>query len=624
MKKQATGNREQGTEYRDRGTKGPRDQGTARGRRWAGPLLILVAAALAIVPLLVRGTSCGHDFDFHLVSWIDALNSWRHGIVYPHWATTPNYNAGEPRFVFYPPLTWMLGAALGAVMPWTWVATAMTFLLLAGTGLATRALARQALTDGTATLAGCVAIFSGYTLYTVYERSAFAELAGGIWIPLLLFLMLREEGPGRRLLDGSAGWLALVIAAAWLSNAPVGVMASYLLAAMAMVVALMRRSWKPLVLAAAGAALGMGLAAFYLVPAAVEQKWVDIRQATGDPGEQIQNSFLFGHHADPELAMHDAELHRVSWIAVAMLAALAVAIVVSWRRGKLPVGRSWWVPLALIPAGVLFLLLPISLPVWNLLPKMLFLQFPWRWLVVLEAPLGIFVAAAVQRQATGNQRQATGNREQGTGTGARWLAPVAWGALFLGLTVLAGQMFFEVCDEYDAVPGMLQDSRAGGGFQGTDEYAPVGADDSMMAENLPAACLVSDAAAVLGETTADNPQPSWAADQKSCLAALPDVEAADAKHWSARGEMPMVGYLVLRLRRYPAWDVKVNGHAVTDLGRREDGLMVVPVQAGPVDVRADWRATPDMRWGCRISLAALALVAGLGAMARRRSQPQIE
>jgi 6-pyruvoyl-tetrahydropterin synthase related domain len=606
---------------RDQGTKGKREKETAQGLRWFGPLLILLAAGLAVVPLLVRGTSCGHDFDFHLVSWIDALNSWRHGIVYPHWATTPNYNAGEPRFVFYPPLTWMLGAALGAVLPWTWVATAMTFLLLAGTGLATRALARQALPEGAATLAGCVAIFSGYTLYTVYERSAFAELAGGIWIPLLL--LLREERPdhgSRRWFDRSTPLLALVIAAAWLSNAPVGVMACYLLAAMAMVVAGMRRSWKPLVRAAAGAALGMALAAFYLVPAAVEQKWVDIRQATGDPGEQIQNSFLFGHHADPELAMHDVELHRVSWVAVAMLAELALAIVVSWRRGKLPGGRSWWVPLALIPAGVLLLLLPISMPLWNLLPKMLFLQFPWRWLVVLEAPLGIFVAAAAQRQGTRNQRQATGNREQATGIGVRWMAPAAWGAVFVGLTVFAGRIFFEACDEYDAVPGMLQDFRAGDGFQGTDEYAPAGADNSMMAENLPAACLVSDAAAVLGKTTVDNPQPSWAADQKSCLGVLPDVEAADAKHWSAPGSLPQGGSLVLRLRRYPAWDVKVNGQQVTDLGSREDGLMVVRVQAGPVDVRADWRATADMRWGRWISLAALAFVTGLGAVSlvRRR------
>ena len=52
-------------------------------------------------------------------------------------AATPsaNFGAGEPRFVFYSPLTWMLGAALGFVLPWTLVPVVMTFLLLAGTGL---------------------------------------------------------------------------------------------------------------------------------------------------------------------------------------------------------------------------------------------------------------------------------------------------------------------------------------------------------------------------------------------------------------------------------------------------------------------------------------------------------
>jgi hypothetical protein len=166
--------------------------------RFAGPTLILFAAAVAVAPQLVHGNSCGHDFDFHLVSWFDCLTSWRHGIVYPHWTPSANFGAGEPRFVFYPPLTWMLGAALGMVMPWQFVPVALTFLLLAGTGLGTRALARQALDDGAATLAGCAALFSGYALFCAYERAAFGELAGGFWIPNL---------PRSARKDGAPSWL---------------------------------------------------------------------------------------------------------------------------------------------------------------------------------------------------------------------------------------------------------------------------------------------------------------------------------------------------------------------------------------------------------------------------------
>jgi len=156
----------------------PSHRPLSRLSRWTGPAVILLAAAVATAPQLIRGNSCGHDFDIHLVSWFDCLNSWRHGIAYPQWTPSPNYGAGEPRFIFYPPLTWMLGAALGLVLPWQIVPIALTFLLLAATGLATRALALRALADAPATLAGCAALFSGYALFTAYERSAFGELAG--------------------------------------------------------------------------------------------------------------------------------------------------------------------------------------------------------------------------------------------------------------------------------------------------------------------------------------------------------------------------------------------------------------------------------------------------------------
>ena len=189
--------------------------------------------------------------------------------------------------------------------------------------------------------------------------------------------------------------LTLVLAGAWLSNAPLGVMASYLLAAVALVVSLQLRSWAPVLRATVASALGLGLAAIYLVPAAVEQRWVEISQATEDPGEKIENSWLFARHANRALELHDVELLKVSGIAAIMIAVTLIGIFVSWRRNTLPGRRAWWISLALIPVAVLLLQFPLSLPVWNTLPKLRFLQFPWRWLVVLEAPMGIFFASAV-------------------------------------------------------------------------------------------------------------------------------------------------------------------------------------------------------------------------------------
>jgi len=576
------------------------------GREWAGRAVVLAAAVLATTPLMVRGVSCGNDFDFHLVSWIDALQSWRHGILYPHWAPNPNFNAGEPRFVFYPPLVWMLGAAMGTMLPWAAVPAVLVFMLLACSGLATRALARRALEEGPAALAGCLAIFSGYALFTVYERSAYAELAGGIWIPLLLLLVLRDatEGPGwRRALNGVPA-LALVMAGAWLSNMPLGVMASYLLAAAALAGAVFERSWVPVARAAAGLILGIALAAVYLVPAVMEQRWVDVSQALNDPGERIENGFLFGHHAgtnpDPDVVLHDEELDRVSWIAVATIGAAVAGVVVCRRRRRLPGTRSWWMPLALIPVGVLVLLLPVSLPLWNVLPKMRFLQFPWRWLVVVEVPFAIFVAQAVWTRTW------------------RWAMAAGCAVACVGMAVLAGGVFFTPCYVEDSVPGMLAAYRAGAGFEGADEYSPEYADSSLIATGLPGACLVTDPQVKLGEGAGDQ-QPQWSPGQGSCVQAFGFEAGGNAEHWRVRGAAARAGWLVLRLRAYPAWRVRLNEDAVSNLPRREDGLIAVPVTPGPVDVKVDWTATPDAWAGRGISLLALAFVTGLCVFERKRS-----
>jgi hypothetical protein len=594
------------------------EQGIGGVRRFVQPAILLVAAAVATAPLRIFNFSCGHDFDFHLVSWFDALHSWREGILYPHWTASPNYGAGEPRFIFYPPLTWMLGAALGRVFSWEHVPFVLTVLLLAATGLATRALARQVMSDRPATLAGCFAMFSGYTLFTVYERSAYAELTGGFWIPLLLLLILREgrrdpaagDSMIRRVIAGSALPLAVVVAGAWLSNAPVGVMACYLLAAVAVAVALLSRSWIPVLRAFAGATLGLGLAAFYLVPAAWEQRWVAIRQATDDPGLLVENSFLFGRHADPALQQHDIELWKVSAVSVAMLAVTLIAILVCWRRRRLPGGRSWWVPLLLITIAIIFLQLPLSLPIWNLLPKLRFLQFPWRWLLVLEAPMAIFVTGAVWMQI-------------------RWrrsLVVVASCLVFLGSAGFAGVAFHQTCAPEDSVLGMFGAFRNGTGFEGTDEYAPPSADDSLVATDLPAACLVSNSSVPLGAGDPDL-TPQWTPEQESCQATFrfdPVPGMGDVEHKRVHANASHAGFLILRLREYPAWSVHINGNPASQRPVRDDGLMAVPVPAGPVSVTADWTTTPDLQIGRWISVVAALLITALGLLVRRSPQPKLK
>jgi len=180
--------------------------------------LLLAVVGIAVLPLAWRGTSCGQDFDFHLQNWQELVAHWQHGAIYPHWAESANYLAGEPRFVFYPPLSWILGGLLGAILPWTWTPVAFTLLALLGAGFSFRAMAREWMPEDSATVAACLYVVNPYMLFVAYERGAMAELLAATWLPLLVLFGLRAR---QSLLP-----LAVTVAAIWLTNAPAGVMLS--------------------------------------------------------------------------------------------------------------------------------------------------------------------------------------------------------------------------------------------------------------------------------------------------------------------------------------------------------------------------------------------------------------
>lgn len=589
-------------------------------RRFAGPSLILVAAALATAPILLHGSFCGDDFEFHAVSWFDVQQSWLHGIAYPHWMPSANYNAGEPRFMFYPPLSWMLGAALGFVLPWPFVPVALIFLFLAATGLAVRALALEALADAPATLAGSAAIFSGFALFTAYERTAFAELTGGFWIPLLLLFALRDRNPSagfwRRVFDGSALPLALILAGAWLSNGPVGVMASYLLAAIALSASVIARSWAQMLRASIAAALGIALAAFYLLPAAWEQHWVDLRAAADYPVFNVENNWLFARHADPQLAPFQFFLHRASIIAVVTIGAALLGLTIFLLRRRyanqiirVPIPTRWWIPLALILFAALFLQFPISLPVWNLLPKLRFLQYPWRWVLAVEAPMAIFAAAAIWPGKSSTH----------------WLrrtVAALCALVFLAATFFAARTFLRDCKEGDTMADLLELYRGGGGLEGTDEYEPPDSDHWKIATGLPDACFSPNSDTVLGVVAPDGAIPAWQSEQGTCEATA-TAQGRQTEHLTLAAQTARPGFLILRLLSYPAWRITVNGKPVRQAGPRDDGLIAVPVPQGHVVLAVDWTTTPDVVAGRCVSAVALLLLIGLGFFERKRTAPRL-
>src|SRR5260370_3180496 len=240
----------------------------SRQRSSSGGLLVIgVIAFCVVLPFVKFGIPSGHDFEFHFNSWIEVVEHWKQGVLYPHWAAMAHYGYGEARFIFYPPASWTLGAMLGTILPWKLVTGAYVWIALTFSGCSMFLLARRWLPRADAIFAAAVYAANLYHLVIVYWRSAFAELLAAAYRPLLLLLVLGSDENAARVVAP----LSLLMAAGWLTNLPAAVMMNYSLAVLLICIAISRRSFVGPAYGGLAVVLCVSLAGFYLLLACLLQ-----------------------------------------------------------------------------------------------------------------------------------------------------------------------------------------------------------------------------------------------------------------------------------------------------------------------------------------------------------------
>src|SRR5882724_12030827 len=541
-------------------------------REWAIAMLLSACVALAVLaPFFCLGTASGHDIAFHMASWLDAAGQWKQGVIFPRWTEWANFGFGEPRFLFYPPLSWLFGAFLGWILPWSSVTAVLIACVQTFAGVSAYALCRRIADSRFAALlaAACFAA-NPYSLLIIYMRSDFAELLAIAIFPLLMLATLRFI----ELLPGDEGGrysrlvlFALLFCAVWLCNAPAGVIATYSVTLLFTVATLRQRSLSVLVRGASGMALGFGLAGFYLIPAIYEQRWVQISAALY-AGLAPADNFLYARTSDAE---HDSFNRIASHIAVLLVVWTLCAAVAACRgssrkiAGKLQ-SDSLMASVTLSAAAIL-LMFPVTGILWRYLPELRFVQFPWRWMSILALCAMTFTALS----ARGRMRW-------------MWLLCAAF-----AITGSARYMVKHSWWDTEDMPTLQAAIQDGTGFEGADEYDPAGDDHADLPQKIPQAFLLSTNGKAETSTNAKVVIEKWT-----------------AEHRSVRVFTPQRSRVELRLLNFPAWRVTVNGTPVSPQHPEETGQMIVPVPSGQSELHIDFTRTADRTVGGWTSIVSVA------------------
>jgi hypothetical protein len=537
-------------------------------------ILFAIAATLAIVPMLVFGNSWGHDFDSIVPVWIDAAQEFAQGVVYPHWAASANGGFGEPFFLFYPPLSWGIGGALGSILPWKLVPGAYIWIVVFLACVAMWRCARDWVDPGSAVFAALLYALNPYILVMIYRRCSYAELLASAVFPLLLGSALRMGRNGRQTILP----LAVVFAAIWLADLPAGVIASYALVLLLIVTGFLNRSARPILYGAFSIVIAFAGLAFFLLPAAWERKWVNMGLVVR-PELAPEGNFLFGHQGNPLLREFNT---GIALMGLFLILVTTGALLVTRRlRGKIP---TPWYQLAALAGASAFLMFRPSLILWQILPQLRYVQFPWRWLSPLCAAGALLLAMAAGR------------------TQRKWMP---W--TVAALTIAAAGVGIVHGVRWDAGHRHMDDLvaaiRSGAGYRENAEWSrPLGSDPSKLPANAP---LVASAGSGGGES-----------------ATSPGVEIRVRK-WlpehkvfsvsSARADL-----LRIKLLAYPAWVAKVNGAIVPIMTDGESGQMLLAVPPGVTQAEVTFGWTRDRAAGAVLSLiTVLAVVPALWLFAAR-------
>jgi hypothetical protein len=298
---------------------------------------------------------------------------------------------------------------------------------------------------------------------------------------------------------------------------------------------------------------------------------VNIGQALSS-GLQPAENFLYTKIADPDHNLFNSIASSIAVLLMAMVGAAAIVAHRNTSKEEFAREKRPWQAMLLLSAAAMVLMLRSSLILWVYLPKLQFVQFPWRWMGILAVPYAFFSAAALRRVRPG------------------WVWAVV---VFIAVVSTAGFLVHKAWWDSNDIPVLREAISSGKGFDGTDEYDPAKDDHTDLPAQAPQV-------QILPRDGADAPAPDakiriarWTAEEKDL-----------------RVTSPQPFRLAVRLVDYPAWRVEANGQRVTPQPQETTAQIILPLPAGTDRVKISFVSTRDRNLGSLLSgIGAIGLMA---------------
>ena len=353
---------------------------------------LFAVAALACAPMLWYGAPNGHSIIYNLV-WLKSFSAQlAQGDLYPRWLMDMNHGAGSPAFYFYAPLPFYIASIPDLLAPALKLTTLLAWgewLIIALSGAAFFQYARRRYSIGVAWVCAVLYMLLPYHFeINLWRRQDIGELTNYIWMPLILYYT-EKLFEGRRAFAGLAVCYALMM----LSHLPSAFLFSIAIGCYVIVLLWFRHSWRHFPRFAAAIVVGILLAGIYWVPALTSEQYVR--------SEKLWTPYFDFHHwffPINDAPHHDAGSHFFADRLTTMIGISTAIFAVCWLpafRWRETIGTKKLLGCLALIGVAWFLMSPLSTFVWENVPELWKVQFPWRIAMVVDLAAAIAALHAV-------------------------------------------------------------------------------------------------------------------------------------------------------------------------------------------------------------------------------------